>query len=188
MESSSELDDKRITVKDLVHDGLVLFRTKGRCPVEADWKTRTVAVPPRAFGQGDNVGALLGPKSGIVEVSIDEERALDLAPWFLPHTDFIYGRETHRRRGQYLYRTANAGRTRVFRSPGIPRLVTVRSSGSLALLPLSRVSGETIDFYSDGSPGEHEYGAIVQASAELAIATLLRPFWIPDRASRLARA
>ena len=65
---------------------------------------------------GNNIGLINGSLSGVVDVDLDCEEAVALAPVFLPEAlaEFQHSGNT---RGHMLFRTPNAGKTQQFKSP-----------------------------------------------------------------------
>lgn len=90
---------------------------------------------PEHFSKGDNVGGLWGLPSGwIIDIDLDWDESVSLAPHFLPDT-FIYGTGT-RPCSHYLYRCLDIPSSKR-RVPGESVMIEVRSTGSQSVLPPS---------------------------------------------------
>jgi hypothetical protein len=74
----------------------------------SDWKTAptvTVENLVRRFNENQNIGIRLGSRSGgLVDIDLDCEEAIKLAPSFLPPTGRIFGRASSQR-SHWLYRS-----------------------------------------------------------------------------------
>ena len=71
-------------------------------------RIREEDVDEHFHGRRLNVGVLLGsPSNDVVDVDLDDDVAVQLAPFFLPETDAIFGRKS-RPRSHYLYRVPGA--------------------------------------------------------------------------------
>src|ERR1051326_5106749 len=94
-------------------------------------------------GKPQNIGVLLGEPSGkLVDVDLDCDEAVKLAPKFLPKTGAIFGRES-KRRSHYLYITEIKSAT--FERAKGKMLVELRSTGKQTVFPHStHPSGESI--------------------------------------------
>ena len=95
---------------------------------------------PQFFKKGDNIGGLWGEPSGwIIDVDLDWDEAVWLAPLLLPET-FIYGRKS-RPMSHYLYRCREiAGtkrKTARKENENSEVIVEIRSTGSQTVLPPS---------------------------------------------------
>ena len=129
-----------------------------------------------------NVGILLGkPSAGLVDIDLDCDEAVQLAPKFLPKTGAIFGRKSSRR-SHWLY-DATGAKTKKFRcADGM--LVELRSTGTQTLFPPSvHPSGETILWNKNGNPAEVDADDLVENCGDLAAACLLVQRW-PAEGSR----
>src|SRR6266545_352082 len=76
----------------------VKYRTKQ--PISAGWQTRIIdakAAPQFFNGERLNIGVLLGPTSGgLTDVDLDCAEAITIAPYVLPPTPALFGRESKR--------------------------------------------------------------------------------------------
>ena len=77
-----------------------------KAPKDAGWQQRHIdeAAAPRFFGAGpQNVGVILGSSSrGLTDVDLDCSEAIAIAPYVLPLTDAMFGRQS-KRASHYLY-------------------------------------------------------------------------------------
>src|SRR4051794_33921000 len=82
---------------------------RAKRPTDDGWQKRIIdeASAPRYFnGKAQNVGVILGPTSqGLTDIDLDCREAIDLAPYFLPRTDAIFGRAS-KPASHWLYYTA----------------------------------------------------------------------------------
>jgi hypothetical protein len=127
---------------------------RGKNPGFDDWeKLRiTAASAPDYFnGKPLNFGLLTGEPSGwVVDVDLDHEVAVRLAPDYLPITAAVFGR-AGRRRSHWLFRVTSPVRTKKIRSNTHGMLVELRSTGLQTVLPPSiHVSGEPIEWECEG--------------------------------------
>lgn len=116
-----------------------------KAPGHAGWQNRTLE-SARATLDADwpagvdmNVGVLLGqPSDWLVDVDLDHERAIELAPAFLPPT-LTFGRAS-KPASHWLYKCPGAATSKRDK-------VEVRSTGAQTVFPGSvHESGETIDW------------------------------------------
>ena len=90
----------------------VPIKPRSKMPCDSGWQKLRLTEEqlPDHFVPGTNVGVVLGePSSGLVDVDLDNANALKLAPYFLPETDFIFGRHS-KPASHWLYQTQNPGR------------------------------------------------------------------------------
>lgn len=141
---------------------------------------------PQYFnGKPQNIGVRLGTASGnLVDVDLDCDAAVALAPRFLPITSAIFGRLT-RPRSHWLYISAIPGKA-TFTDPVTgKRLLEILTNGQQAIFPGSthKDTGELIQWYEKGDPANVSENDLVQAAKCLAAATLLAEHW-PKEGSR----
>lgn len=140
---------------------------------------------PRYFGQGENVGVILGRRSNnLVDSDLDCTEAIELADIYLPSTESMFGRDSkpcsHR-----LYTCPGA----VFAAFGDPidstTLLELRADGStggahITMFPGSiNPSGETVEWHiGDAATPPREVAASLlhQAAVWLAIACLIKRY------------
>src|SRR3954470_6869842 len=91
------------------HPVPVPIRAKG--PTDKGWQERVITAEnaPQFFdGQAQNIGVILGPTSGgLTDVDLDCPEAIAIAPYLLPETHAVFGRQS-KPRSHYLYRTSLA--------------------------------------------------------------------------------
>ena len=164
-------------------------------PVESGWPTTRFSRDDLAtkFQEGINIGIILGDASGLVDIDLDSLGAIALAPYFLPPTDFIFGRSS-KPASHRIYRVPSSGKTRQFTANTTGMIVELRASGSQTIFPGSiHESGELIEF-TDWSgeglptPAEATYDALLKAATDIAIATVLLQHWNPGKRHHLALA
>ena len=108
----------------------------------------TEAELSRHFGRGPrNIGVLLGEPSGwLVDVDLDHELAVALAPTHLPPTGAVFGRRG-KLRSHYLYIASQPAATRQWRLHNKKMVVELRSTGNQTLFPGStHPKGEPIEW------------------------------------------
>ena len=166
-------------IQSLVDKGFVLTKLKGKRPPEREWQKRTKSDPVPEFGPGDNVGLILGDASGIVDIDIDSLSALRISDSFLPPTELRFGRIS-KRNSHRLFRVQGAGGTVQRKHPELGSIVELRGNGSQTMIPPSRhPEGEEVEFCASGEAAEAQWDELQRCVDELAIATVLEPFWTP---------
>jgi hypothetical protein len=134
----------------------------------------------------DNIGILLGkPSKGLVDIDLDCEQAIFLAPHFLPETGRIHGRKS-KPSSHYWYLTEFAPPPQKFCDTDDTCLVEIRSTGQQTIVPPSiHPSGERIRWFIKGRAGRVKKDAdqFVWVVKKLAAATLLARHW-PNQGSR----
>lgn len=145
------MSEKLKKLKKLTDLGFSIVRVnaKSKVPAEKGWPTTIYG--PDDFAPDDNVAVLLGDK--FVDVDLDADVARRLAPYILPKTNCIWGRQSSRQ-SHYLYRVAGANHV-TFSNPQHGMLVEQRTGKHLTLAPGSlHPSGEAVTFDNDGPPSE----------------------------------
>lgn len=169
------------------------YRTK--VPVIKGWQNLAiseVALPTYFNGKPQNIGILLGEKSGgLVDSDLDSPEAVKLADWFLPKTDAVFGRKgkpsSHR-----LYICEDAEYSK-FNNPLMAAsadkderknacIVEIRTTsngkGIQTVFPPSvHESGESIEWQSEGKPAIVSAVELKRSVAKLAAASLLVNCW-----------
>jgi putative DNA primase/helicase len=158
-------------------------KPRSKMPCDAGWQKLRLTEEqlPDHFLPSTNVGVVLGePSSGVVDVDLDNANALKLAPYFLPKTDFIFGRPS-KPASHWIYRTQNPGRIKKLAAR--ETIVEVRGTGGQTVFPGSiHESGETIEF-SYGSqqtlpvPTETTREFLDAAAIKIAVASVLVDGW-----------
>jgi hypothetical protein len=166
---------------DLVQQGFsvvpVAYRSK-RAYLD-DWSNLRITTEdlPNYFGSKPiNIGVLLGEASGdLVDVDLDCEEAMTLAPHFLPSTEAVFG-HTSKRRSHYLYFSSMP--TKKFTDPSSgTTLLEIRSSGQTVFPGSVHTSGEPIEWDEHGQPRQIQTDVLLSNVKRLAAATLLARYW-----------
>jgi hypothetical protein len=163
---------------------VIPLRPRSKKPVGDEWQNWRLTVDEidLAFSDSQNIGVLLGePSHGLVDVDLDCDAAVALAPVFLPPTPATFGR-TSRRASHRLYRCdppPPATRKLQYAVDGQrATLVEVRSTGSQTVFPGStHPSGEPIEWDETGEPSVVDADVLLAAARRLAAASLLVKFW-----------
>lgn len=129
-------------------------------------------------GAAHNIGVLLGaPSGGLVDVDLDDDRAITLADALLPRTPAVFGRES-RPRSHRLYVCANA-KTLQLKHPERGRmLVELRADGAQTVFPPStHPSGERVAWNEEGAPAVVDPTTLRAALERLAAGCVLAAAW-----------
>ena len=164
---------------------------KDKAPTLARWQQITLCEKDLAghFGaEAKNIGIVLGARSnGLIDVDIDDDLALILAPVILPTTGMIFGRSS-RRRSHWLYRSA-VTKTKKFNDEKADVIVEIRGDGAQTVFPGSvHASSEQITFDADGEPSTADYEQLEFACIQLCVATTLLRHWQDGTRHELALA
>jgi len=158
---------------------------KSKAPVLENWqklRLREEEIPGYFHGR-ENVGVLLGePSNWLVDVDLDSETPILIAPFILPKT-LVFGHGANSKsKSHWLFRAQEA-QTRKFIFEG-KTYVELRSTGTQTLFPPSvHPNGETYRFANQGEPIELSPQELEQKCALLAGLSLLADFW-PEEGSR----
>ena len=159
-------------------------------PNRRGW-TKEVVTPddaPRLWAGGENVGILLGARSGnLVDVDLDCLEACQAAEAFLDETGAIFGRPG-KPRSHWLYVADPCVQTKPYDDPvrathpdeamrKDARLLELRSTGAQTIFPPSRHSGEDVRWESPGAPAIVHGEYLQQCVDTLAAAALLIRYW-----------
>jgi hypothetical protein len=160
-------------------------------PAISNWQNFSAAVEdiPRLFGNGENIAALLGPRSGeLVDSDLDCSEALELADLYLPETSAEFGRSA-KPRSHRLFIAPGA----VFEAFADPisgeMLVELRAAGRdggahLTLLPPSITDGQQREWSDDAiAPASVDARSLRVAVTWLAIGCLAMRY-IGEHAAR----
>ncbi len=85
------------------------------------WPSLRLKAPdlPQHFTENSNIGVILGEASGgLVDIDLDCEEAVQLAPHFLPSTSAIFGRKS-RGKSHYLYKCSTLNKRISFECGGM---------------------------------------------------------------------
>lgn len=166
-----------------------------KAPVLTDWpKLRLTSEQlPHYFSNGINIGLLLGQASNdLTDIDLDDQKAVLLAPEFLPQTNMISGREGAPR--SHFWCIAPGAVTKKFLDPVCAdrkeaTLVELRSTGAHTLVPPSvHPSGERYEWYSPLEPTTVNSDKLLSKVSELAAATLLARYWAEGKRHEVALA
>lgn len=112
-------------------------------------------LPARFAGKG-NIGVLLGEPSGwLVDVDLDDPRALELAETLLPHTGLVWGR-CSKPQSHWIYRVTSPVNTKAWKNSNGTEIVSLRSTGAQSIAPGSEhdKTGERVEWHgAPGNPG-----------------------------------
>jgi hypothetical protein len=168
-----------------------------KAPLLEGWQHRRYAEAdlPHIFnGEKRGVGGLTGEASdGLVDIDLDALEAVQLAPRFLPRTQFRFGRRG-KRNSHLGYRPDPLPRTRRFEDPDPAdddraMILEVLSDGRQVILPgndwVSKVTDEVeaIEWEEDGEPARVDGDDLIARCGQLAAAALLARHW-PKEGSR----
>jgi hypothetical protein len=178
------------------------FKKKG--PTVTDWEKVIVSGVNvyDCFNGGDqNIGLMMGPTShGLTDVDLDCPEAIAVAPYLLPKTHAIFGRNS-KRFSHLLYITDLASRLEraaepfddpirleeAKKTPGIKaRIVELRTGGggkgAQTMAPGStHPDGELVTWAEDGDPDAVDGEQLLQAVKEVAAASLMTRYWPATR-------
>ncbi|KXG76613.1 hypothetical protein AN618_15060 [Fervidicola ferrireducens] len=158
---------------------------KQKAPLMKEWqKLRLTEEEIRQlFSKPSNIGILLGEPSGwLVDIDLDDPLAVKLAPYFLPFTEAVFGRDS-KPCSHWLYICFGAKTTKWQGIDG-EMIVELRSTGCQTVFPPSiHPSGETITWYKEGRPIQISRDELEKACSRLASAVLLAKYW-PSQGTR----
>lgn len=172
----------------------IALQPRSKRPISKDWPSLRVTIETAGqhFNGANNIGLLLGDVSGgLVDIDLDNEVAIRLAPRFLPATRG-FGRKS-RRQSHRLY-LSRFSRVEKFQTPEGAMLVELRanSAGGLQTMAPGSVhpSGEPVEWENVAEPLlTIKPNDLRTHVAQLAAATLLvLAGWTDDGAERWARS
>ncbi|MCU1317707.1 MAG: hypothetical protein JWN63_3029 [Candidatus Acidoferrum typicum] len=139
---------------------------------------------PEYFDERDNIGILLGkPSRGLVDIDLDSQQAIFLAPHFLPKTRKVHGRKS-KPNSHYWYHVTPTPAPQKFCDVDNTCLVEIRSTGQQTIVPPSiHPSGELVRWFAKGRSGRVKEAELLTAVKKLAAATLVSRHW-PSPGSR----
>jgi hypothetical protein len=132
-------------------------------PIDAAWQTLRIKeydLPGFFNGHPQNIGVLLGdPSGGLVDIDLDCNEVLELAPVFLPGTPLTFGRVS-KLRSHWLYRAPGAELERFVQVTHVQdgarkrklvhTICELRSTGGQTVFPGSvHESGEPVEWSDD---------------------------------------
>lgn len=147
-----------------------------KIPVLKGWTDLRLADAdlPLHFNGTGNIGVLLGEPSGwLVDVDLDCEEAVTLAPEFLPPTGATSGRPG--KPASHWWYVCDGAKTRKHQDPANKKMIVeLRSTGAQTVVgPSMHPSGEQYDAL-DGEPAVVDIGVLGAAVAALAEAVIER--------------
>lgn len=177
--------------------GLALTQLKpqSKQPAKKAWQSKVITSPDHAnLFKSHNIGFILGERSGdLTDIDLDTDEAVGLAPYLLPTTGWIYGRQS--RPGSHFLYVVKGSRTQKFLEPGRDggMILEIRSTGAQSMAPGSQhPDGETVRWetnWEDEDPtivgkDDLEYSAQLLAAACL----VLKHGWVPGKRDEVAVA
>jgi Virulence-associated protein E-like domain/Bifunctional DNA primase/polymerase, N-terminal len=188
-----------------IADAALAYAGRGWKPVPVDRKTKKARgkdwqkrpFDPRQFnGNADNIAVQFGAESGgLCDVDLDCTLAIGLAPEFLPPTDAIFGRRSKPCSHQLYVSDLHTSEAKaVLQFPeyvgGRPGAMIVElriganGKGATTVFPPSmHVTGEMVQWASDGEPARVAGEDLKRAVLKLAVACLLKQHY-PGQGSR----
>lgn len=161
---------------------IIPLPTRSKAPTLEGWQKRTVDDNDVSkFSDEANVGVVLGDaSSGLVDIDLDCDLARKLAPYFLPSTGWIFGRESARK-AHYIYRViGDAGQGKKFDCRG--KFAEFRGSRQLTVFPPSiHPSGETIAFETSESIGTSTRAILLDSLSLMAICAVVEPHYVEGK-------
>lgn len=150
-------------------------------PRVPNWQKTVFA--EEAFGPDDNIGVRLGDVSGhLVDVDLDCQCAVALAPSFLPDTGLIFGRPG-KPQSHYFYIVDDV-KPFVYKNIDGSTLLEVRSNGQQTVLPPSmHPSGEQLFFAHERTANKLENAGFADGHKMLATSVLVAMHWPPNGAT-----
>ncbi len=194
--------ERQELIQKLFELGWIMFPIEGKKASEDSWQRRTVSHPASAFSYDKNVGLVLGDASGgIVDVDLDIMAAVEVAKYFLPPTNVMFGRKS-KPLSHWLYRVSNPGPTSKFsrrpkkgeiKKEGDEKdmIVELRGNGGYTMIPPSIHPdyGEEVTFASEvATPTDADWDDLDKRVHQIAIAAVLKPHWSPGRRHQICLA
>jgi len=175
------------------HWKVVPIRPNEKVPRWEGWQKQRIkeSEVPDYFHEGDNIGILWGePSRWLVDVDLDCNAAVALAPNFLPKTDSVYGRET-RPTSHYLYQSKDVKPMKFndpeSSDPEAACLLELRSTGQQSVAPPSiHPNGERVRWEKRGEAARVSPDELRIAVGLLATAALLARRWRPGIRNEIA--
>jgi len=156
---------------------LTPVQPKTKKPFLQNWQNRVLSADELRTFEPCNLGVLTGtPSGGLVDIDLDNQIALKLAPWFLPPTSCRFGRASTPN-SHWLYRVTD--RTGPYQALSLPEgQVEYRSDGHQTVVPPSiHPTGEEVRFDEMGEPARIENASLLLATKKLSAAALLAHHW-----------
>jgi len=155
-----------------LHEGelaLIRLHHQSKTPVEKNWQERPVTLG-EIDTNANNVGLLLGERTGFIDIDCDSREAVFLADRLLADPTGKFKRSDDS--AHYIYRSPDCGATQRRDHDGT--LIELRSNGSQTMIPPSiHPSGEPLIWqHWDNSTGHQPYDAL-KGQVDLIAATCL---------------
>lgn len=147
---------------------------RGKEPVLQKWQKRDLdsGLLSEHFARPCNLGVRLG-KDGLVDIDLDCREAVMLAPYFLPPTNFIYGRRSNPE-SHYFYFVDSAMKTRHYKDASGKMLCEIRSQGAQSVVPPSmHPDNESYEFVSNSEVAKVTSEKLGEAVDRLAAAVII---------------
>lgn len=155
-------------------------------PGFARWEQFTVPDDlSRAFGNGSNVGLLLGERSaGLVDVDLDAPEAVEIGPLYLPDTGMIHGRPSKPRSHWWYICDPVPANTRRRKDADGTGICELRSTGGQTVVPPStHPDGEILTWESARKPARVDGRLLAGLVDRVAACALIARNW-PGEGSR----
>ncbi len=169
----------------LSKDWKVLPIPKGsKAPIIKDWPGVNITEEElfKYFSDSENIGVKLGkPSKWLTDIDLDCKEAIQVAEYFLPSTEAIFGRET-KPRSHWLYYCLDSV-TSKYQFEGIT-ICELRSTGAQTVFPPSiHPEGDIYIWDKEGEPRAIPFNLLKRAVAKLASCVLLARNY-PGRGAR----
>ncbi len=153
------------------------------------WTVDAATAAQHFNGKPQNVGVVLGSVSrGLVDVDLDDDLALRMAPDFLPPTDAVFGRAGNPASHRLYQIEGETGKVKAFADES-GTLVEYRADGGYTVFPGStHESGEAIEWVHDGAPAATDRPSLLRAVGGLAAAAALAKRWSEGTQDNLSAA
>jgi len=158
---------------------VIPIKSRAKAPEISAWQNRRPEdFNPAEFDDETNVGVVLGDASGgLIDVDLDCEEALTLAPIFLPPTGFRFGRES-KPESHHFYRGESPGKTVRLADSNGRTLIECRGNGGQTVVPPSvHPSGELIECSEKASPALADFDELLLQCKLMATAIEIAPHW-----------
>ena len=146
-----------------------------KAPIKPGWQKLRIekSEVEDHFPESSNVGILLGkPSNNLIDVDLDCDEAILLAPQFLPGTARIHGRKSRPSSHRWYYGDSSVNPQK-FAFKG-KCLLEIRSTGQQTIVPPSKhPSGEKLHWESKGKPRKVRAEELSESASRLAAAVLL---------------
>jgi putative DNA primase/helicase len=184
--------------RDYIRRGMIVIplQQREKKPLVEGWPQLRLQAPdlPRYFGNGTNIGVLLGDDHGTADADLDCLEAIAAAIELLPDTTMIFGRQS-KPISHYLYRTDPAVRTKKYLDPldrkkGLIELRGLKTDGTVGLQtmvpPSTHPSGEMVRFAAgfDKTPAHVDTAILEGAVARVAAAAALARYFPDEKGGR----